>query len=53
MEVSEINNLEKYKKELRSTMKQVMVGGASVFKSKEEKGAIMQGLSLMSNSVHY
>ena len=41
MEISEISNEDKYKKELRSTLNQVMVGGASVFKSKEEKGAIM------------
>lgn len=34
-------------------MNQVMVGGASVFKSHEENNSFMKGLSLMSNSVHY
>ena len=53
LEISQITNQQKYLKQLRSTMNQVMVGGASVFKSKEEKNQVMQGISLMSNSVHY
>lgn len=53
MEISNIVNSQKYRKELRSTLNQIMVGGASVYKSKEETNKFMEGVALVSSSVHY
>ena len=53
LEISNIENQDKYKKELRKTLNNVLVGGAAVYKAMEEKNSFMQGISLMSNSVHY
>ena len=53
MEVSHIENMPKYRKELRSFMNQIMVSAASVYKSKEESNKFMEGLALVSNNVHY
>jgi hypothetical protein len=53
LEISEITNPEKYRKDLRFTMDRVMAGGATVFKGLAENGTISKGVALVTNGTFY
>ena len=53
LEISTIENPEKYAKDVRFTMNQIMSNGATVFKSLQEKGSIKQGMAFLTNGAFY
>lgn len=53
LEISEITNSEKYRKDLRFTMDRVMAGGATVFKGLSENGTISRGVAMVTNGTFY
>jgi len=53
LEISEITNSEKYRKDLRFTMDRVMAGGATVFKGLSENGTFSRGVAMVTNGTFY